>query len=86
VLAVPPGRSAAGVDSHKTSDPLAGQFPSLAAAHRRPEPPYAAGPVLAALGATAMIDVSDGLAQDLGHIARASGVRIELRGTVAFEN
>jgi len=49
------------------------------AAHRRPAPPYAAGPAAAALGATAMIDVSDGLVQDLGHIAAASGVRVDLR-------
>lgn len=49
-------------------------------AHRRPEPPYAAGPVAALAGATAMTDISDGLIADLGHIARASGVRIDLRG------
>jgi thiamine-monophosphate kinase len=48
------------------------------AAHRRPCPPYAAGPQGADLGASAMLDVSDGLLQDLGHIAAASGVRIEL--------
>ena len=48
-------------------------------AHRRPEPPYSEGPRAAALGATAMTDVSDGLIADLGHIAAASGVRIELR-------
>jgi thiamine-monophosphate kinase len=48
-------------------------------AHRRPEPPYAEGPRAADLGATAMTDVSDGLVADLGHLARASGVRIELR-------
>jgi len=47
-------------------------------AHRRPEPPYSEGPQAARLGATAMCDVSDGLVQDLGHIAAASGVRIEL--------
>jgi thiamine-monophosphate kinase len=49
-------------------------------AHRRPEPPYAEGPLAADLGATAMTDVSDGLLGDLGHIAAASGVRIELSG------
>ena len=48
-------------------------------AHRRPEPPYAEGVRAAELGATAMTDVSDGLVADLGHIARASGVRIDLR-------
>jgi thiamine-monophosphate kinase len=47
-------------------------------AHRRPHPPYAAGPAAAALGATAMIDVSDGLLADLRHVATASGVAIRL--------
>ncbi|MCZ2524427.1 MULTISPECIES: thiamine-phosphate kinase [Streptomyces] len=47
-------------------------------AHRRPEPPYHAGPAAADLGATSMIDVSDGLVADLGHVAAASGVRIDL--------
>ena len=48
-------------------------------AHRRPEPPYHAGPAAAQLGATSMIDVSDGLVADLGHVAEASGVHIDLR-------
>jgi thiamine-monophosphate kinase len=48
----------------------------LVAAHRRPRPPYAAGPQAAAAGATSMIDISDGLVQDLGHVAEASGVAI----------
>ncbi|MDJ1132523.1 thiamine-phosphate kinase [Streptomyces iconiensis] len=48
-------------------------------AHRRPEPPYHAGPAAAGLGATAMTDVSDGLVADLGHIAESSKVRIDLR-------
>jgi thiamine-monophosphate kinase len=48
-------------------------------AHRRPEPPYHAGPAAAELGATAMTDVSDGLVADLGHIAAASGADIDLR-------
>jgi thiamine-monophosphate kinase len=50
----------------------------LVAAQRRPVPPYDAGPEAAGLGATAMIDISDGLLADLGHIADASGVLIDL--------
>lgn len=50
----------------------------LVDAYRRPEPPYGAGREAAELGATALIDVSDGLLADVGHIAAASrvGVRI----------
>ena len=47
-------------------------------AHRVPEPPYGAGPQAAAAGATAMIDVSDGLLADAGHLADASGVNIDI--------
>ena len=50
-------------------------------AHRRPEPPYSAGPEAAALGATSMIDVSDGLVGDLGHVAAASDVAIDVRSS-----
>ena len=48
-------------------------------AHRRPVVPYAAGPGAARFGATAMIDVSDGLLADLGHLATASRVGIDVR-------
>jgi thiamine-monophosphate kinase len=47
-------------------------------AHRRPTPPYGAGPAAAAAGATAMCDVSDGLLADAEHIAAASGVHLDL--------
>jgi thiamine-monophosphate kinase len=50
----------------------------LIEAHRRPRPPYTAGDEARAMGATALLDVSDGLLQDLGHIAKASSVRIEV--------
>ncbi|MFY1633354.1 thiamine-phosphate kinase [Solwaraspora sp. WMMB335] len=56
----------------------------LVEAYRRPEVPYAAGPAAALAGASAMIDISDGLLADLGHIAAASRVGIDLRGE-AFE-
>jgi thiamine-monophosphate kinase len=48
------------------------------AAHRRPTPPYAAGPAAADAGATSMCDVSDGLLADAGHLAADSGVRLDL--------
>ena len=51
----------------------------LVEAYRRPQVPYWAGPAAATLGATSMIDVSDGLLADLGHVARASGVAIDVR-------
>jgi thiamine-monophosphate kinase len=47
-------------------------------AHRRPTPPYAAGPAAADAGATAMCDVSDGLLADAGHLAAASGVVVDV--------
>lgn len=74
VLAGTTGRSAAGL-ALLESGPAAGP---LVDAHRRPTPPYALGPVLADLGATAMCDVSDGLVQDAGHLAAASGVLVEI--------
>jgi len=48
-------------------------------AYRRPEVPYGAGAEALAAGATSLVDVSDGLLADLGHVARASGVHADLR-------
>lgn len=50
----------------------------LVAAYLRPVSPLAAGPAAAAAGATAMLDVSDGLLRDAGRLARASGIEIDL--------
>jgi thiamine-monophosphate kinase len=50
----------------------------LVEAHRRPEPPYTQGQAAAQAGATAMIDVSDGLLADVGHIAESSGVAVDV--------
>lgn len=54
--------------------------PELVGAQLRPHPPVSAGPIAALAGATAMLDVSDGLLLDAERIALASGVRILLDG------
>ncbi|PVG82623.1 thiamine-phosphate kinase [Nocardioides gansuensis] len=51
----------------------------LVEAYRRPEPPYAAGRLAAEAGATAMIDISDGLLAEARHLAEESGVAIDVR-------
>lgn len=53
--------------------------------HRAPRPPWRSGPLAAAAGASAMIDLSDGLVRDARRVAAASGVRIELSGEALRE-
>lgn len=48
-------------------------------AHRRPSVDYKAARDFALAGVSAMCDVSDGLISELSHIAKASGVGIEIR-------
>jgi len=75
------GASAAGLalllegDRDRLSRPEAAP---LLTAHYRPKPRLAAGRTLAALGLRCAIDVSDGVASETGHLARASGVVIRL--------
>ncbi len=62
-----------------TAGNLRPELAELVLAHQRPQPAYEAGPQAAAAGASAMIDISDGLVQDLGHVAAASGVCLDVQ-------
>ena len=71
------GRSAAGLDLLTDAEET-DAYPDLVAAYLRPDPPIGSGVRARLAGATAMLDVSDGLLRDGGRIARASGVVLDL--------
>ena len=70
------GRSAAGYALWHND--IRDGFDELRRRHLVPEPPYGQGAVAAQAGASAMTDVSDGLLADLGHLAAASTVHIDV--------
>ncbi len=76
------GGAAAGLRLLEQDDLKAALEPATAGAlierQLRPRALLEAGSALRASGATAMIDVSDGLGADASHLARASGVRLEI--------
>jgi len=80
VVSGPLGAAAAGL--LLLEDPLLAtgvpEAEALRSAHLRPEPRLAAGRALAELGATAMIDCSDGLALDAARLAEASGLAVTI--------
>ena len=55
-----------------------GRYPESTARHLRPEPFAPAGQIVSEYSPTAMIDISDGLMADLGHICRESNCGFEL--------
>ena len=57
---------------------LRAEFPAEIEAQLAPTPPLGDGPRAALAGATAMLDVSDGLAIDARRLATASGVRVDI--------
>ncbi|MFU8947085.1 thiamine-phosphate kinase [Mycetocola zhadangensis] len=72
-----------GVDEHGTpdrslADRLRAEHPDTVGAQLAPRPPISAGVAAALGGATAMLDVSDGLALDARRIAAASGINLDL--------
>ena len=74
------GGAAAGLLLLDGADPSLPQpvCQALVERHRRPTPRLEAGQALAAAGATAMIDLSDGLATDARHLADRSGVSMRI--------
>lgn len=72
-------------DASATSE-VAALIDACVSAQRRPAPPLRAGPAALEAGATAGMDLSDGLLRDATRMAIASGVRIRLHdGAITAE-
>lgn len=80
-LAGTAGQAAAGLALLESTIPLetlSAELRGLAELQSRPRPPLAAGPAARAAGATAMLDISDGMLRDGLRLAAASGVAVDL--------
>ncbi len=73
------GKAAAGLAllQSENSDAISA-YDNLVNIQLRPNPPISSGVTAAIAGATAMLDVSDGLAKDASRIAKASNVSIQI--------
>lgn len=60
------------------ADELVALYPVLAERYRRPVPRLVEGAAMAHSGVHALIDVSDGLSSDAGHIAERSGIGVRI--------
>jgi thiamine-monophosphate kinase len=80
----PLGGSAAGLRALRDRHERADGVDPLVLAHLRPGARIEAGEAARSGGASAMIDVSDGLAADLWHLADASKVGFELQDVPVF--
>jgi thiamine-monophosphate kinase len=68
----------AGAPDAAAAEALRSEHPRAITAQLAPRPPITDGPLAAIAGATAMLDLSDGLVLDARRVARASGVTIAL--------
>jgi thiamine-monophosphate kinase len=75
---VGPDAEGLGRQQRQSGAGLAELAAAAVAAYLRPNPAISQGKKAANAGATAMIDISDGLVMDAGRLARASAVRIDI--------
>lgn len=72
------GKAAAGLALLQSDSDAKHAFDEFVNIQKRPMPPISSGISAAVAGATAMLDISDGLAKDASRIAKASGVSINM--------